>query len=1074
MIGSAEATASMAIAATSWLSRCRPSQPSFSRWELPTRCRDLVTHAVCAGLAIIVCSLHADDVVAQSVGRTTDAERRLDRIADDGAVAETGDNASIDAQGRRNENLAATNLDTAADRSDADLAVQGESKFETAGPPSPTSLATPNQPQQVVWDFSRKDDPGFFDWPEGWQRKRGNGYPAYVAANIVPRDAKLQSLAQSVDQSLLSAWQMVSEWMRIAAATDTPNPTDTPGGTAVTLPLPPSIADMVVDRFFEVRLDGGRFLARSPIVPAEATYQYQLRCDMRCNGLVHDVAKTELIFVDGDGNELMTRGTKTISGTRRWDTHRIDRIVPPRGTRGMFVRLTVHGSEAGLEDIRGQIGWDNIVITRYPQLQMATDAPLGVYRPGEPIEVRTRALGVDATDAAVVFQVINDAGRVVRRHRVGLQDRMTLSQWLTTRAERSIRWQMNPLPPGFYRVVARVDAHADAAAAGPESFWSTITRWFDAVSLHEPSNLLAAETTIAVLQPMLDGQPYGPFGWSLEETLHPSLPAKDVARYMVDSGVSWLKYPCWLEPDDVDDAERIVSLMTRLQENGIATVGRLDHPPTAGDGGAERALVASTIDHSAAAYFRDQSIWKPQLESVMTRLTLKVRTWQLGSDFDFSFLESGRLKEQIASISVGLQGFGQPLRIALPWPWLERTLPPSQISWDAFVRGGTPPLAPGELDEALEQADRETSAGAETWITLSLLDADRYSRDDRITDLVRRMAAVRSHRVTAAYVGEPMKADGKFLRPDGRPDELYLPFRTTARLIGNLRNVGHLQMRGGSENLVFAGDDSAVWMIWSDRQTTERLYLGGDPKIINVWGRVSDIAMDVSEGHPKHVLNVGPVPQFVVGADPFLLAFRMGVRLSDTHLDALLNRRQKLTVQFSNPQRQSLLGQMSIRPPLGWQMDQESFQWEAIPVTASTITAPVVLTNTAKIGDYEIPIRFDLETDPPRAMTVYRNVSVGPTGLTVNAITRRLPGGRLRVTVEMTNLSDQPQAYDCLLFPPPGRRYERREINVEPGKTVTRSFFWYDADSLVGRKMLLRAIEQNGDRVLNYPITVTP
>lgn len=132
-----------------------------------------------------------------------------------------------------------------------------------------------------------------------------------------------------------------------------------------------------------------------------------------------------------------------------------------------------------------------------------------------------------------------------------------------------------------------------------------------------------------------------------------------------------------------------------------------------------------------------------------------------------------------------------------------------------------------------------------------------------------------------------------------------------------------------------------------------------------------------------------------------------------------------------------------------------------------------MLSNTAKIGQYEIPIQFELDTVPPKMITVYRNVNVGPEGLDLKVATRLLRSGELRVQIELTNHTSRPQPYDCMLFPPPGRQYQRRLLTVQPGETLKREFYWPDGDELLGKTMLFRAAEQDGQRVLNYSIDVT-
>jgi hypothetical protein len=60
-----------------------------------------------------------------------------------------------------------------------------------------------------------------------------------------------------------------------------------------------------------------------------------------------------------------------------------------------------------------------------------------------------------------------------------------------------------------------------------------------------------------------------------------------------------------------------------------------------------------------------------------------------------------------------------------------------------------------------------------------------------------------------------------------------------------------------------------------------------------------------------------------------------------------------------------------------------------------------------------------------------------------------------------------------MLFPPPGRQYQRHLVTISPNETVRRDYFWSRGNELIGKTMLLRADEQDGQRILNYVIDVT-
>ncbi len=930
--------------------------------------------------------------------------------------------------------------------------------ISVAQTPAPTSTSAPvddatptiitRQLKSLVWDFSRTDDANFNNRPDNWKRYEGIGYPSYVGWTIAARDPALEKQMLGIDASLVKQWQA---WKP----------------TFAWLPLPPSVTDAATDRYLRIDLDGGQFKAQSPTSSASRLYQYRFVADIMTSGLRHDLARAELVFLDSAGNELVAHSSPRIGGTTEWTAVEIPLIRPPMGTAAMMVRVVVDRSLDGLEDIRGTIGFDNLRIDQYPQLQVSTDEVRGVYRVGRPIVATAKLMGLPEGASTVLFSLRDHNDRELKRevlavsHRPEDADASILTTGPTRLQDKrasanesdggaalnlnsEVSWSLRPLPPGFYRVAASIHG--------------------------EQTSMLATDASFVVIDDIAGRQPHGPFGWTLPNAAG-SIPPRELGQWLADLGVAWVKYPCWLEPDDTVGAEEIAATMTKLQESGIQTIGMLGVPP---DSVIPKFELRGRRDLVASQLFRDLPTWQPLLEPIMTRLTLKVRTWQLGVDEDHSFLGRPRLRESIEQIAVGLQGFGQPIDVAISWPWSEEELDHDEASWQAVCRSSKPPLSADELDAFLSigESRLRSSDGPRTWLLVDPIDKKTYDRDARITDLVLRMATVRSHRVQAAFVTNPFDESTGLLRPSGRPGELLLPWRTTSRLIGNLRKTGSLQLPSGVSNTVFVGDDRAVLMMWSSEPREEKLYLGEDVQMVDVWGNVSSLPIEPDPVQPGQRIAVGPVPVFITGADPSLLAFRMSVTLQPDRLDSLLGQVQPLSVTFKNPSRDSLVGNVRLISPPSWTTNSPVRDWEMLPGRSGTQSFDIVLSNTAQVGRYNVPLQFELETVPPKLITVYRQVTVGPDGLELKITTRLLPSGDLRVQIEMSNRSGKPQAYDYFLFPPPGRQYQRRFVTIAPGDTTRQDIYWPGGADLIGQRMLLRAIEEDGDRILNYPIDV--
>ena len=177
--------------------------------------------------------------------------------------------------------------------------------------------------------------------------------------------------------------------------------------------LMPSIADMLVDRYLRIDLDGGQFAAQSPLLPASRRFQYRFSCQVMTRGLEHDTALAQFEFLNDAGEVIETHSTAPMSGTQDWTTLTIPAVQPPFGATKMQVRLRVLHSDDGLEDIRGSIGFDNIRIDQHPQLAVATDRPLGVYQNGQAVIASARIMGLPKGESNIQFVLYGSAGEQI-------------------------------------------------------------------------------------------------------------------------------------------------------------------------------------------------------------------------------------------------------------------------------------------------------------------------------------------------------------------------------------------------------------------------------------------------------------------------------------------------------------------------------------------------------------------------------------------------------------------------------------------------------------------------------------
>ncbi|MEM6366547.1 MAG: hypothetical protein AAF745_19125, partial [Planctomycetota bacterium] len=563
-----------------------------------------------------------------------------------------------------------------------------------------------------------------------------------------------------------------------------------------------------------------------------------------------------------------------------------------------------------------------------------------------------------------------------------------------------------------------------------------------------------------------------PFGWTLppefiERHKQGELDGRRIATWLRDLGVGWTKFPVWFEPDDDASVDAAAMLAMRLQEAQIRPVGMLDKPPKS------RMHVYELRDQSDVTItdaMRDASIWQSELESNMNRLTIRIPRWQIGADRDFSLTGRAGLSQWVQETTAGLQGYGQPIDVAIPWPWLEPLPVMSGESWKAISRRTPLELTNDELKAMLRQESPDAIAA--TWLSIDPLPDSKYDLASRVIDLVGRMATTRSASVGVTMIANPMAPHGDMLTPSGRPGRLLLPWRTTSLLLGQATEIGSLRLQHQSHNVLYQSPERSVWMVWADSPRTETLFLGDDVVEVDVWGQRRMLNPETIDGRLVHQVQVDVIPKFLVGIDVSLAKFRMSVECSPERIDSILGASQRVDVTFANPINQPLNGRLRFQPPSSWWVSPESQNWELMGRQQRRIGFDVTLANNATIGEYDIPLDFKFETVPATQIRVYRPLAIGPAGFEFSVRTRMV-GTTGQVKIEMANRTDQAANFDCLLFSGPDRQYERRTLVLAAGEVIQRMIELPDASGLVGRQMLLRAVERNGNRVINHTFDMT-
>lgn len=795
-----------------------------------------------------------------------------------------------------------------------------------------------------------------------------------------------------------------------------------------------------------IELDGGAAAVFSPPVPISPLFSYVVQADLQTEQLARNIAYISLTFFDSHGKLLETHESTHSTHVKTWTQVVLGPIVPGHADAStVVVGLHLRPRTPSRADLNGAALFKQVKLSRMPRVLLRCNQKHHLYTNAQQVEVTCDASGLLEPNPVMTFALHDVHGNLLATQDVKLHDAVATmatgdhgSQALPRAFAARATWKP-PIPGyGFYRVVASMN---------------------DGASMR-----LEREATLAVLRPIRSA-PQGEFGWSLPQGDR-ELPLGDLVSLLGQVGIQWLKFPMWFAADDATRPDRLAWFADRVSAQHIQIIGLLDTPPTP--------VAAHATEHAKipiATAFVEAPFWKAAVDPVMTRLSLKVRYWQLGGDDDTSFVDFPDLEQNLAQIKQYFLKYGQEVQIGLAWPWLHEPPTTSAPAWDFLTRTAQPALSQREITAYLpgKAGSAPNTSQAQCWMTLEPLSRKRFRLDIRTRDLVARMLAAKIGRAEGVFIPDPFSHQHGLLNTDGTPGELLLPWRTTSLLLGGAEYLGQIQLPGGSVNHLFRRDGQAVMVVWNDQPTQETLYLGEHVEHLDLWGRVVPHYEVELAGHPAQLVMVGNLPTFVTGLNLPVAMWRIGFVLDSTRVPAVLGRDETVTYRFTNTFPQSVGGETKLHVPKDWIATPEITTFRASAEQQREAAFQVRFNAEAQSGTQLLRFDVALTAERDYHFSVYKQLEVGSGDIAIQLSARLNENGELLVEPVFVNQSDEVVSFNCLLFAN-DRRRERQAINNLGRGRQSVQFVLPDGEKLIGQPLLIRAEEIGGDRVLNYRI----
>ncbi|GIW93985.1 MAG: hypothetical protein KatS3mg110_2026 [Pirellulaceae bacterium] len=796
------------------------------------------------------------------------------------------------------------------------------------------------------------------------------------------------------------------------------------------------------DRKLVVRMDGGNAALYSPPIALSSSFSYLLSSRLYLEQMEGFDVRVVLNTFDraGQSRQRYVASPQPLPG--RWQTV----------TLGPWTldEPDVHSATIGLEiesmrpdALFGAVQWDDIRLWALPRMQLEVDRRLPFYYEGERPVVHGRLWGLSTEQTLVRLAVFDVSGHRVHQETLPLtlaaesgMVPMTAGEDATTYSG-SFRWDFPIHALGYYRIVAQVCDRSEKP-------------------------LLSRELALALLYP-LGGKPGGgSFGWAFPASSH-NLEIRDIPDMATWAGLRWVKFPVWFDEKQGARGDELAWLAERLATRGIELVGLLDQPPLA----ARSQLARDGSALPIALVFRDPELWQNWLSPVMTRLSLRVRWWQLGGDRDYSYAGYAQTEPEVLAVKKFFERFGQEPHLVLPWNWLEEPPGSRQPPWDHLSFGTQPTLTAEELAgylEALEGPSRSP------WVLIEPL-GESYPLSVRASELVRCMVTALQSGAGAVFVPDPCDDERGLIERQGAPRPLFLPWYTTTKLLRGLDHRGALSLPNRSVNHVFAGPERLVIVLWNERPVRETLFFGSenDVKIVDIWGRPSKPAEQGAVAGRIEV-PVGEEPIFVVAAPTPAVAWQLQTHLDKRQLRTGLGQEQTLQIRFRNTFAQGVSGQLAVHAPSSWIVQPQTVRFLAAPGEEVVVPVRVLLRATAASGEQPLDLDFEVQAASLHAFRVHQSVQVGEEEVAVRLYPAWNDAGDLVLEQEFHNLSSQTVSFNCVLFVPGKGRFRRQVLYLGPGRRVDY-YVVPGGESLRGQAVWLRASEIGGKgRILNYEL----
>jgi hypothetical protein len=186
--------------------------------------------------------------------------------------------------------------------------------------------------------------------------------------------------------------------------------------------------------------------------------------------------------------------------------------------------------------------------------------------------------------------------------------------------------------------------------------------------------------------------------------------------------------------------------------------------------------------------------------------------------------------------------------------------------------------------------------------------------------------------------------------------------------------LGSFNLPGGSDNFAFAHENEVILIVWNDKPKTERVFLGDDIIVTDIWGR--QFSAEIDSKTKQQILEVGPTPLVIRGCSEPIARWRLATHFNTQRLESK-HGSQPATITTRNTFPAGVSGTATLNVPSEWQTDSNRWAFQSAQGEKLAIPLNITLPPNASLGDVKVSMDFEVSAERRYKFRVYRSFEVG-------------------------------------------------------------------------------------------------